>query len=171
MNYEHEKVLKNEAKKQGLTVSSLLNQIVHRYVMFTRFAQKNPTISFTYRTFNPFLENFPKQELLTVGEKLGSSVPKDILLQRGKQKDVETCFWMLEQLFDKYKNWFQYTHTVVNGKDRAHLSHQLDPKWSIFLKGYMKGLFTTICDKNPEIFTSDNSITVQLKKEIKPKSF
>ena len=165
MNPEYDKVLSEEAEKHGLSVSSLLNQIIQQYVMFTRFTEKNPTINLPYNIFDQLIENLKNEDLVEIGEKTGSSIPEETILQRGKQQNFETISWLMEGIYDKYNNWFKFSRTTVNGEERIHFFHQMNSQWSIFLGSFIDSMFKSILGINPKIESRDNSITVYLPKK------
>lgn len=165
MNPEYDKVLSEEAEKHGLSVSSLLNQIIQQYVMFTRFTEKNPVINLHYSVFDQLIENMNSKDLEKIGEKTGSTIPEETMLQRGKQQNFETIFWLMESIYDKYNNWFKFSRSIVNGEERIHFAHQMNNQWSIFLGSYISSMFKSILELNPKIEIRDKSITVYLPKK------
>ncbi|MEJ2271182.1 MAG: hypothetical protein P8X91_01570 [Candidatus Bathyarchaeota archaeon] len=165
MNPEYDKVLSEEAEKHGLSVSSLLNQIIQQYVMFTRFTEKNPVINLPYNIFDQIIENINNNDLEEIGDKTGSSIPEETILQRGKQRNFETIFWLMEGIYDKYNNWFKFSRSTINGEERIHFAHQMNKQWSTFLENYIASMFKSILEINPKIEKRDNSITVYLPKK------
>jgi hypothetical protein len=164
MNPEYEKILKEEAKKHGLTTSALIGQIICRYVLMTRFTERTPSITLSYTMFDPLLEHISDKDLVEVAKQTGCIVPEEEILQRGKLRGIETVTWLLEIIYGKYGKWFNYTHNIVNDKERIHLAHQLSHKWSIYLGSYMKEMFKSVLDMDPEIETRANSVTIHLSK-------
>ncbi|MEJ2242172.1 MAG: hypothetical protein P8Y18_08530 [Candidatus Bathyarchaeota archaeon] len=165
MNPEYDKVLSEEAEKHGLSVSSLLNQIIQQYVMFTRFTEKNPTINLPFNIFDQLIENIKNEDLKEIGERTGSSIPEETILQRGKQRNFETLSWLMEGIYDKYNNWFKFSRSNVNGEERIHFFHQMNSQWSTFLGSFIVSMFKSVLELNPKIETRDNSITVYLPKK------
>jgi hypothetical protein len=169
---EYDKILSEEAESHGLTISALLNQIIRQYIMITRFTEKNPTLSMSYRTFEPLIEVIPDEKLAEVAEKTGSILPIEGMLRYGKQLDFDSVNWYIDTIYGRYKNWFNSKQSIVNGKERVHLTHQLNHKWSLYLGAYMKGMFNTILDRQPLIETRPNTVTLYLtppKKNLKIK--
>ena len=162
INPEYDKVLNEEAEKNGLSVSALLNQIIRQYVVINRFTEKNPMITISQRTFSPVLECTSEDDLAKAGEKTGSIIPEEVLLLQGKSLDLNTVLWLLEVSLGKYGNWFDFSRSVLNGKERIHLSHQLNHKWSIFLENYVKGMFSSILDMNPDVKRRETSVTLYI---------
>ncbi len=163
MNPEYDKILSEEAEKQGLSVSALLNQIIRQYVLVSRFTDRVPAITLTYNTFAPMLERIPDKDLVDIAEKTGSIIPEEAILQRGARLNFETVNWFIDVVYGKYGNWFDSTQSIVNGEDRVHLAHQLNHKWSQYLGSYMRSMFESILDIEPKVETRENSVTLYLK--------
>lgn len=159
---EYDEILNQEAEEHGLSVSALLNQIIRQYVMITRFTEKNPTISISYRTFRPMLDIMPDKDLAEVAKKTGAILPEEDMLQYGSELDFDSVNWYIETIYGRYKNWFDLEQSMINGKERVHLTHQLNHKWSIYLGSYMKGMFEGILGHQPKIETRANSVTLYL---------
>jgi hypothetical protein len=163
LNPEYDKILNEEAEKHGLSVSALLNQIIRQYVLVSRFTDRVPAITLTYHTFAPILERIPDKDLVEVAEKTGSIIPEEAILQRGQKLTFDTVNWFIDVVYGKYGNWFDSTQTIVNGQERIHLAHQLNHKWSQYLGSYMRSMFESTLDIEPNVETRANSVTIYLK--------
>jgi hypothetical protein len=163
LNPEFDKILNSEAEKHGLTVSALLNQIIRQYVVITRFTERVPAITLSYRTFSPMLDCVSDKDLVDVAEKTGSIIPEEAILQRGEKLTFESVNWFIETVYGKYGNWFNPFVSQVNGEERVHLAHQLDHKWSQYIGSYMHSMFKSIIDIEQKIETREHSITIHLK--------
>lgn len=159
---EYDKLLNEEANHHGLTVSAILNQIIRLHVMFTRFTEKDPTISFSYKTFEPLLNIMPEKELIEVGNRSGSILAEEAILQHGKQLDFDSVNWVIDTIYGNYMNWFNSHESIINGNERIHLTHSFNHKWSQYLGAYMQGMFESILNSQPKIETRANSVTLYL---------
>jgi hypothetical protein len=165
MNPEYDKILNEEAKKHGLSVSALLNQIIRQYVLVTRFTEKVPAITMQYKTFQPLLTHINDEDLIDEAERAGSIMPEEAILQRGEKINQQSISWLIETVYGRYGNWFEFTKSDINGNERIHLAHQMNHKWSIYLGRYMTSMFNSILDVDPKIETRPNSVTIYLKKK------
>jgi hypothetical protein len=168
INPEYDRILNEESNKHGLSVSALLNQIIRQYVLITRFTEKVPAITLQYRTFEPLLNRINNKDLVDEAEKAGAILPEEALLQRGEKLDLESVEWFINTIYGRYGNWFDATQMVLNGRERIHLSHQLNQKWSNYLGSYMTSLFNSILDVNPKVETRANSVTIFLPTRSSP---
>ena len=163
LNPEYDTVLNEEAEKQGLSVSALLNQIIRQYVLVSRFTQRIPAITITYNSFAPLLERIPDKDIVEVAEQTGSIIPEEAILQRGARLTFDNVNWLIDVVYGKYGNWFDSSQSIINGEERVHLAHQLNNKWSQYLGGYMNSMFKSILDMKPKVETRANSVTLYLK--------
>ena len=163
MNPEYDKILNEEAEKHGLTVSALLNQMIRQYILITRFSERVPAITLSYNTFAPILELVSDKDLVDVAEKTGSIVPEEAMLQRGEKLTFDSVNWFIDTVYGRYGNWFDPFTSRINGNERIHLMHQLNHKWSQYLGGYMRSMFTSILDLQPKIETRENSVTINVE--------
>jgi len=159
---EYDTILEQEAEAHGLSVSALLNQIIRQYIMISRFTEKNPSISMSYRTFKPLLDVIPNNELADIAKTTGAILPEEDMLQYGSELDFDSVNWYLETIYGRYKNWFDLEQSMINGTERVHLTHQLNHKWSLYLGSYMEGMFQSILGRQPKIETRPNSVTIYL---------
>jgi hypothetical protein len=159
---EYDKILGEEAEAHGLSISALLNQIIRQYVMVSRFNERAPNITLSYTTFAPMLDIMPDKELEQVAEKTGTILPEEAILQHGKRLDFDSVNWFIDTIYGHYGNWFDPKTSMIDGKERVHLTHQLNHKWSMYLGSFMKGMFQSILDSKPIIETRANSVTLYL---------
>jgi hypothetical protein len=165
MSPEYDKILSDESERHGLTVSALLNQIIRQYVLVTRFTERTPSITMSYGTFSPLIEHIDDEYLAEVAEKTGAIIPEEAILQRGQRLTFDNLKCYIREVYGTYGNWFNASENLVSGKERIHLSHQLNRKWSIYLGNYMNSMFNTILNINPKIETRDNSVTIYVPKQ------
>jgi hypothetical protein len=164
INPDYDKILDEEAKKHGLSVSALLNQIIRQYVLMARFTEKVPAITIQYKTFEPLLDHINDKDLIDEAEKAGSILPEEAILQRGEKLNLHSVTWLITNVYGRYGNWFTSTQSTISGNDRIHLAHQMNHKWSTYLGSYVTSMYNSILDVNPKIETRPNSVTIYLGK-------
>lgn len=162
MPLDYDKILEEEAKAHGITVSALLNQMIRRYVMISRFTERAPTITMSYSTFAPLLNSIPDKELTEIAKNTGAIVPEEGLLRHGRKLDFDSVNYFIDTVYGRYGNWFDSNQSIIDGKERLHLTHQLNQKWSLYLGSFMAKMFMSILDMEPRIETRPNSVTLYL---------
>jgi len=163
LNPEYDKILTEEAEKNGLSVSALLNQMIRQYVLITRYAERAPAITLSYTTFKPILDQISDKDLVDVAEKTGTIIPEEAMLQRGKKITFDYVNWFIDTVYGRYGNWFDPFTSRIGETEQIHLTHQLNHKWSQYLGGYMKGMFSSILDMQPKIEPREHSVTIKVK--------
>ena len=160
---EYAKILEEEAALHGVTVSTLLNQMIRQYVMVSRFTERAPTITMSYSTFAPLLNAIPDKTLIEVAEQTGAIIPEEGLLRHGLKLDFDSVNWFIDTVYGRYGNWFDSNQSIIDGKERVNLTHQLNHKWSAYLGTFIGKMFTAILDLQPKIETRPNSVTLYLQ--------
>jgi hypothetical protein len=160
---EYDKILEEEAKVHGITVSALLNQMIRQYVLVSRFTERTPTITMSYGTFSPMLDAISDKDLVEIAEHTGAIIPEEGLLRHGLKLDFDSVNWFIDTVYGRYGNWFDSNQSILNGKERVNLSHQLNHKWSLYLGAFMGKMFMSILDMEPQIETRPNSVTLYLQ--------
>jgi hypothetical protein len=90
-------------------------------------------------------------------------------MMRGEKINLENICWLLEKGYGDYANWFDSFSSIIDGKQRFHLSHQMNNKWSTYVGAYMNSMFKSILDIDPRIEIRSNSVTIFLPKACKTK--
>ena len=62
-----DEVLQEEAEKRGVSVNVLVNQILRRYALYTRWADKGGIMNITKPTFKRILNEIPEEDLKVLG--------------------------------------------------------------------------------------------------------
>jgi len=68
-------VLQSEAKRQNLSVNTMVNQLLISYAEYGRFAQRAHSLNLTHRTFAEILAATSEEKLVTAGQNAGKSAP------------------------------------------------------------------------------------------------
>jgi hypothetical protein len=76
-------ILKNEAKKRGVSVNTLLDQYLTRYAESYRFFENLSATVLSPQTLTGLLHFIEEEEAENLGAKLGKERPLELLLKRG----------------------------------------------------------------------------------------
>jgi hypothetical protein len=147
-------ILKEEAEKQSITVSALLNQIVRRYTVAQRFSNNTQSVSVEYKIFSPILEMLQKEEIENFGRVVGSTSVREGITKRGLPIEFESIEYLLLEVYDRYSGWFK-CNTYKNGVEYViNMNHIYGYKWSLFLSSFMESMLKTLLDisTKPEIY-------------------
>ena len=129
-----------EAEKQGVSVSGLLEKIVKDYVLFYRWCEALNSIIFSPNTIKGIIDAIDEEALVEIAENVAKSTFTESYLVRGDGIDVDLVSFQITDQMAKYAHWF----TAMEHDTNSHyyyLKHQLGEKWSIFVEAYVKSLF------------------------------
>ncbi len=137
-------ILKREATSKSVSMSNLVSQILEKYAEFDRFVEKFQFIFFHKNLVLRGLQAFSEKEARGVGNPVGAAFAKDAFLMMGLPFNKESMKYFIETIVAGYKNFCTCEKHSVGNKELFYLRHDLGPKWSAFLSGYVSGAFKNI---------------------------
>lgn len=156
--------IENEAKRQNINVSTIINQQLLAYSEFERYFLRLGLIKISSATFARLLLASSDDEITAAGQEAGSDTPRSIILAKYGIMSLETVIEYLKML-SEFANLFELGEVEQGGKIVISLLHGLGPKGSVFLSSYARVLFDSI-EYAPKISSSPHSVVI----EITPKS-
>ena len=136
LNTNWDQILKEEAEKQSITVSSLLNQIVRRYTVAQRFTNNYQTVSVEQKIFSPILDMLQKEDIENFGRVVGTTSIREGITKRGLPLEFESIEYMLLEVYDRYGGWFKCNTYSEGSTYVINLNHVFGYKWSLFLSSF-----------------------------------
>ncbi len=169
---EWDDVLEEEAERQGISVNVLVNKILRRYALFTRWADSAGFQSFSQQMFQRILEELSEDSLASLGAKLGASDVTDILNMMGRPLNNESFIELIEEYFggSDFCRWFNCFHHVQGNQHVFHLQHNLGRKWSIYLEKYLLSALSSITKLHAETRIYDFAVNLKVASP-KPKNY
>ena len=162
----YDNILKQEADRRGISVNSLMDQILRRYIEAQRYFDNQTAIVLSDSTLLE-LVGFLNSEMLSIaGTNSGIDRPKDRLLMRGLSLNYESAIWFISQVLGEYNGWFRSDYHPGSKEDLIHLRHRLGMKWSTFLKSYIEGMFFELFDIKPDFHVLEHSVTISINKKM-----
>lgn len=152
--------LQEDAKRQNVSVNTLVNQVILSYTNFDKFINKLHMIKISRPTFKRVLDAAQDGAIIEAGQQAGSDVPKFFILAKEGALSLQTALGHLRDLAD-YGNLFEYTETIQDRKRIVTLAHELGPKGTLFLAHYVQTVFESV-DAHPAFTLGDNSVIIEL---------
>lgn len=160
-------VLREEAKKFGISINSLLNQIIERYVLSYRFIDVFPCLVIPSEMIRGLLNGLSEDQLKEEGYAAGSFIPKHSLFLKGMTPNLEDVILCMENMLSQHSHWYQFQCQTINGRMTMLLRHRLGEKWSIYLNSYYTALFKKLLDITIKSEIGENSLAIILPKSVK----
>jgi hypothetical protein len=134
------RVLQEDAKKQNVSVNTLLNQLVLAYANYDRPMKRFHMIKLPASTFMHVLQAATHETIIEAGKSAGEDVPKAYIIAKWGEITTENVLDYLKLTAD-YTNLFEYSEVTRGGKINVSLTHDLGASGSLFLQRYVRALF------------------------------
>jgi hypothetical protein len=155
--------LEKEARSRDISTSALMNQTIDRCVNLVWPSDKTGALVIARDIVNGFLEALSVEEIEKIGALSAQRHKNTALILLETKQNFEAVLDLLAVNYGKNARWFKFTH-VVNGRDnRVLLSHEMGPKWSCFLEGYMRSFFMEMLDIPLKSSYTDNTVVLEFK--------
>jgi hypothetical protein len=166
---EWDNVLQEEAAKQGVSVNVLLNKLLHKYSLYSRWSDRNNDASFPRQTLQEILKTVQVESLAEAGTKCGAVDAVNIVNSMGLALDYESFVYLVTEHLGgpHFARWFQCFYHTQGNKDIFHLQHDLGPEWSVFLEKYVLSLLRSMTDTEATTRVYDYAVTLEVTR---PKS-
>jgi len=167
---EWDSVLQEEAARQGISVNVLLNRLLRKYSLYSRWSNLNNDTSFPRQTLREILKTVQVESLAEAGAKSGALDAINIVNSMGLTLNYESFVYaMTEHLGGpNFARWFQCFHHTQGNKDTFHMQHDLGPEWSVFLEKYIISFLRSMTDTKATTRVYDYAITLEITRP-KPK--
>jgi hypothetical protein len=138
-------VLREEAKKEGISVNVLVNSILRRYALFDRWTRNYRVTSITQDSLRILLDKISLENLAMAGEARGPTAIQNIMDTMGLPPNYDSFTFLLTNFFGGgYALWFSCYRHFRENSDIFHLQHNLGREWSIFLQNYFCSYLKTL---------------------------
>ena len=165
LEHDSAEKLRDEAQNQGISLNSLVNQIIHNF--------------FEWHMFEPKVGFVPL--LKPVLRELYNSMSKDKVLQiaanTANEESENSIYFMKGKLdLESFLSWFearmknssiQVNHSFDNNS-RMHtyiVKHDICANWSLYLKHIIEHIFNQVLEKKVDVDMSDTTLTFKFKQE------
>lgn len=152
--------LQEDARRQNVSVNTLVNQIILSYANFDRYVKKLNMIKIPRFTLKSIMDAAQDDVIIEAGRLAGIDMPKFLILARDGTLSLESVLSHLKSLAD-YGNLFEYAESSENGKRIITIAHDLGPKGTLFFAHYVQAVFESI-DSHPTFTLGDNTIIIEL---------
>ena len=148
--------LQEEAKRQSISVNTLVNQLLLDFSEFGRFLQRVNALKLSRKTFSEILNSAPEDGLVKAAHTAGKGAPIALIASKYGRVTVNTVLDYIRDL-SSYANLFEYSEKNENERRTVTLMHELGSKWSTFLAHYIGEAFAT-SGIQPKVRTSDRAV-------------
>jgi hypothetical protein len=159
-------ILQDEASRQGVSVNVLLNKILRKYSLYSRWTERNNDVTLSQPTLREILGTTQEEQLASAGTKTGALDAINLVNAMGMPMEYDTFVYLITEHLGgpNFARLFHCFHHTHGNKDIFHLQHDFGRKWSIFLEKYVRSFMHTITDAEAKTRTYDYAITLEVTK-------
>lgn len=164
-----DQVLQEEATRQGISVNVLLNKLLRKYSLYSRWSNRNSDVSFPQQTIREILKTVQVESLAEAGTRCGALDAVNIVNSLGFALNYDSFTYLVTEHLGgpHFARWFQCFHHTQGNKDIFHLQHDLGTEWSVFLEKYVLSFLHSMTDTEATTRVYDYAVTLEVTR---PKS-
>ncbi|ALI36297.1 hypothetical protein NMY3_02096 [Candidatus Nitrosocosmicus oleophilus] len=149
-------VLRTESDRGQITLNSLVNQLLKRYVDWDMFEPKVGMIPIAKPIVVELFKKMSKEEITNMAVNIGKDVVHDIALFMKNRMDLESFLsWFETRMASSLT---ETNHTLQDGYQVYVLKHELGENWSLYHKIILELMFNEIFNMKVDITISSTTI-------------
>jgi hypothetical protein len=155
-------VLQEEAKREGISINSLVNKVLQQYSRHSRYFERYGVVMLSRPTFSSMIRCCSEDALIEIAKVVGSTNVKDALRTLGIPSKHDSLVAFIKDNLGESAGWFKFNHHIMKNKEMLHLRHVFGNKWSIFIAEAISTMFETILNKKVTTEISNFSATITI---------
>ena len=155
------KAIQEDAKKQNVSVNTMLNQLVLTYANYDRPMKRFHMLKLPASSFMHILQAATDEAIIEAGKSAGKDVPKTYIQAQWGELTAQNALEYLKATAD-YTNLFEYSEVIRGGRVSVTLSHDFVAKGSLFLQRYVQAIFEPL-GKPPRFLPDENAVSFELQ--------
>ena len=155
--------LRQESEQTGISVNSLVNQIIKCYIQWHKPAKKAGIGHFSKVFHAKMISSFSEEQVIKISEDFCKHYFSDI----SNMLRTESSFSLL---MDKFCNWldisgFPYRLDSLDGTHTYVIQFDMGRNWSLHIKTCMQIIFERYGMKNAQCEMTDNAIMIKYNRK------
>jgi hypothetical protein len=156
------KSLQNESELHDISLNTLINKILKRYIEWDLYAPKVGMIPMAKPVISSLFNMMNEEEILGLVSNFGKNVVQDIAYFMKMKTDPDTFLTWFE--IRMRRSFVEFNHLQENDHHIYVLKHDLGYNWSLYHKKILEKIFNEIFNKPVHISISDFMLTIQFEK-------
>lgn len=154
------KDLQEDARRQNVSVNTLVNQLFLGYSNFDRLMRRFQLIKIPAATFRTILDGSSDEAVIAAAKTAGESIAKTFIISKHGAFTIENVLESF-RASSGYINAFEYSEFLAPGKITITLTHNLGKKGSLFFQEWV-GCQLALLHKAAKFMVDDHSVIVEL---------
>lgn len=155
------RILRSESEHNQITLNSLVNQLLKRYVEWDMFEPKVGMIPIAKPIVIQLFSKMTKEDISNMATEIGKDVVHDIALFMKNRMDLESFLSWFETRMSS--SLTETNHTIQDGYHVYVLKHELGENWSLYHKIVIELMFNEIFNKTVNVTISNTTIRFKFK--------
>ena len=160
IDQEFEKGLRKEAEEKRISMNTLANQIFADHVELGQFMKKFGVVEMSKGAFKELLNSLDEKNIINFAKSIGSKEPKDFILFKWKELTTDSVSDFIKMYFE-HCGYGMCDMQRDDSSNTISVHHDFGMKGSIFLKGFLEGLIQSTLEKEANVITTENSVTLK----------
>lgn len=150
--------LRAESERMGLSVNTLVNQILKRYTEWDMFESKVGMVPVARPILDSLFGRLSEEEVSDLAKKVGSQIVQDIATFMKGSMDLESFMSWFETRMDM--SGFEMNHGIRNDTHTYIVKHDLGQNWSLYHKAVLEIIFRDVLQRPIKVETNPRMITI-----------
>jgi hypothetical protein len=161
---EWDNVLQAEATRQGVSVNVLVNKILRKYSLYSRWNDRNSDTSLPKQTLREILNTSQVEKLAEAGNRSGAIDAINIINSMGLTMSYDSFVYLVTEHLGgpNFARWFQCFHHTKGNKELFHLQHDFGHGWSVFLEKFLLSFLQSMTDIEAKTRIYDYAVTLEV---------
>ncbi|NOJ30150.1 MAG: hypothetical protein DA328_08295 [Nitrososphaeraceae archaeon] len=155
------KSLQSESDAQNITLNTLINKILKRYVEWDTYEPKLDMIPMARQVISGLFNLMTEEEISYLANNFGRNAVKDISLFMKMGLDPNSFLKWFESRMKR--SFIEFNSTQNNDHFTCILKHNMGYNWSLYHKKILEKIFNEVFNKQVNIETSEYMLTFKFK--------
>ncbi len=153
------KLLQNESQLQDISLNTLINKILKRYVEWDSYEPKVGMIPMAKPVITTLFNMMSEEEVSDLVLNFGKNVVQDIAyFMKMKSNPNSFLTWFEIRM---RRSFVEFNHLQEDGNNIYILKHDLGYNWSLYHKKILEKIFNEVFNKPVKIAISNFMLTIQ----------
>jgi hypothetical protein len=156
--------LQEEAARQGVSVNVLLNKLLRKYALYSRWTERNNNVCMPQQSLRELLTTVKVERFAEAGTQSGTLDAINIVNSMGLAMNYDSFVYLITEHLGgpDFARWFRCFHHSQGSKDTFHLQHDFGRGWSNYLETYVLAFLYTLTDAKATTRVYDYAVTLEV---------
>jgi len=164
IRHEWDSVLQEEATRQGVSVNVLVNKILRKYAVYSRWNDRNNDASLPKRTLREIINTCQTEELAEAGTRSGALDAMNLVNAMGLKLSYDSFIYLVTEHLGgpHFARWFQCFYHPQGSTDLFHVQHDFGHAWSVFLESFLLSFLRSMIGMDAKTRVYDYAVTLKV---------